>query len=128
MLLAAKGAPRARPAISAMGFVDAPHPAAGASASKGRELCAFDAAVATPAAILETPSARAATPAGARLTRREREVARLAAAGLPNVAIAHHLAISPGTVTSHIKNIYRKLDVHSRLELANALRERGELF
>ena len=38
--------------------------------------------------------------------------------------IANNLGISLGTVTSHIKNIYEKLDVHSQAEaVSKTLRE-----
>jgi DNA-binding NarL/FixJ family response regulator len=47
------------------------------------------------------------------LTRRETEVLRLLARGLTYTLIADHLGISEHTVTTHIKNTYRKLDVHS---------------
>ncbi len=47
------------------------------------------------------------------LTQREREVLRLLAAGCTYCAIAAQLGISPNTVVSHIKNAYRKLDVHN---------------
>ncbi len=62
----------------------------------------------------------------ANLTEREMQVARLAAHGHRNADIARFLVLSPGTVTAHLKNIYAKLEVHSRLELANLLREIGE--
>ena len=48
------------------------------------------------------------------LTGREREVLRLVAKGFAFGEIAAMLDISNHTVTSHIKNIYRKLSVHSR--------------
>ncbi len=53
------------------------------------------------------------------LTKRELEVVDLISAGYSNSDIAKSLFISVHTVNDHTKNIYRKLDVHSRLELAN---------
>ena len=47
------------------------------------------------------------------LTPREIEVLRLLACGLTYALIADRLGISEHTVTTHIKNTYRKLDVHS---------------
>jgi DNA-binding NarL/FixJ family response regulator len=47
------------------------------------------------------------------LTRREIDVLRLLARGGTHCAIARQLCISVHTVSSHIKNAYRKLDVHS---------------
>jgi len=55
---------------------------------------------------------------GAGLTTTERRVAELVADGLSNRAVASALLISPKTVGAHLANIYRKLDVHSRTELA----------
>jgi DNA-binding CsgD family transcriptional regulator len=55
---------------------------------------------------------------GAELTITERRVAELVADGLSNRAVASALLISPKTVSAHLANIYRKLDVHSRTELA----------
>ncbi len=46
------------------------------------------------------------------LTPRELEVVQLLARGCTYARIADRLGISEGTVTSHIKNLYRKLDVH----------------
>lgn len=46
------------------------------------------------------------------LTTRELEVVRLLSEGCTYGRIAQRLGISEGTVTSHIKNLYRKLDVH----------------
>lgn len=47
------------------------------------------------------------------LTQREIEVLNLLARGLTYALIAARLGISEHTVTTHIKNTYRKLDVHS---------------
>lgn len=52
------------------------------------------------------------------LSKREREVADLIGYGYSNGDIAKVLFISEHTVKDHTKNIYRKADVHSRLELA----------
>ncbi len=48
-----------------------------------------------------------------RLTGREAEVLRLIARGCTYVQVAVALGISANTVGTHIKNAYRKLDVHS---------------
>jgi DNA-binding NarL/FixJ family response regulator len=55
------------------------------------------------------------------LTRREREVAGLAARGLPNRTIAELLSISVRTVETHLATAYGKLKITSRAELAEAL-------
>ena len=46
------------------------------------------------------------------LTLREAHVVRLLASGCTYAQIAARLGISVDTVGSHIKNAYRKLDVH----------------
>lgn len=46
------------------------------------------------------------------LTLREAHVVRLLASGCTYAQIAAHLGISVETVGTHIKNAYRKLDVH----------------
>lgn len=51
------------------------------------------------------------------LTAREREILSLVAAGGTNTKIAHQLVIAVSTVKSHVKNIMRKLGVHSRADL-----------
>ena len=48
-----------------------------------------------------------------RLTGREAEVLRLIARGCTYAQVAELLGMSAHTVGSHIKNAYRKLDVHS---------------
>ena len=54
----------------------------------------------------------------AALSKRELEVVDLIARGYSNAEIASVLVISVHTVNDHTKKIYRKLDVHSRLEVA----------
>jgi DNA-binding CsgD family transcriptional regulator len=57
------------------------------------------------------------------LTAREVEVLTLAAAGLPVAGIGERLAISRGTVKSHLEHIYSKLGVVNRTAaVASALR------
>jgi DNA-binding NarL/FixJ family response regulator len=57
------------------------------------------------------------------LTPRESEVHELVAQGLTNEQIAKLLCISLSTTKVHVKHIYNKLGVRSRLEAARALRE-----
>ena len=54
----------------------------------------------------------------AALSKRELEVVDLIARGYSNAEIANVLVISVHTVNDHTKKIYRKLNVHSRLEVA----------
>ena len=61
------------------------------------------------------------------LSGRETEVLQLLAKGYVNKEIAFKLGISPATVGSHIKNLYRKLAVHSRVQVVRAAQERGLL-
>ena len=51
------------------------------------------------------------------LSRKETEVLFLLAKGYNSSAIQKSLYISAGTVNTHMRNIYRKLDVHSQQEL-----------
>lgn len=60
----------------------------------------------------------------AALTPRESEIADLVSEGLSNRAIAQRLRTSEGTVSIHLQNIYRKLDIKNRAMLA-ALRAQG---
>jgi DNA-binding CsgD family transcriptional regulator len=55
------------------------------------------------------------------LTRREREVAGLAAGGATSREIAAKLFVSVRTVDNHLQNVYSKLGVSSRDDLARAL-------
>lgn len=56
-----------------------------------------------------------------KLTRREHEIAVLAGNGDTSKQIAENLAISERTVKSHLSEIYRKLGIAGRLELALTL-------
>jgi len=51
------------------------------------------------------------------LTGAETRVAELVASGMTNRKIAKTLTISPHTVDAHLKHVYTKLDIHSRVEL-----------
>jgi LuxR family maltose regulon positive regulatory protein len=62
-----------------------------------------------------------------RLTERELEVLRLLAEGLPNKEIADRLVVAPSTIKQHLKNIYGKLDVHSRTQAVARGQELGLL-
>jgi DNA-binding CsgD family transcriptional regulator len=57
------------------------------------------------------------------LSRREREVAKLLLTGKSNKLIALSLEITERTVEFHLKNIYAKLQVSSRVELILKLRD-----
>jgi two-component system nitrate/nitrite response regulator NarP len=61
----------------------------------------------------------------AKLTEREVEVAQFVAQGLRNKEIAARAKISEGTVKMHLHNIYEKLGVGSRTELALHVRDKG---
>lgn len=84
-----------------------------AAAQRSRLLAAACPGVVTPAlALVETASP---------LTRREREVALLAAQGLPSKAIAEKLFLSVRTVDNHLQRAYEKLGVSGRDELAGII-------
>jgi LuxR family transcriptional regulator, maltose regulon positive regulatory protein len=59
------------------------------------------------------------------LTDREREMLALLADGTSNKDIAHQLFVSENTVKYHLKNIYAKLSVASRLQAITAARQFG---
>ena len=50
------------------------------------------------------------------LSKREVEVLEQLSKGLSYTAIAENLFLSPSTVRKHIENIYKKLQVHSKIE------------
>jgi LuxR family maltose regulon positive regulatory protein len=68
--------------------------------------------VATSRAALEEP-----------LSERELQVLKLLNSDLSTPEIAQELVVAVSTVRSHVKNIYSKLDVHSRIEAIDRARE-----
>jgi DNA-binding CsgD family transcriptional regulator/tetratricopeptide (TPR) repeat protein len=74
-----------------------------------------------PAAVRQAPT----SPLG--LTVRERDVLRLVAEGKTNVEIGQALFISAKTVSVHVTNILRKLDVGSRVAAATRAQRSGLL-
>jgi ATP/maltotriose-dependent transcriptional regulator MalT len=54
--------------------------------------------------------------AAASITVREQQVLERVSAGLSNRAIAAEFALAESTVKTHLKSIYRKLDVNSRTQ------------
>ena len=71
------------------------------------------------------PPARAALAGTDGLTARELEIVRLVAARKSNKEIGRALNISPRTVSTHLTNVFTKLGVGSRGELADFVREKG---
>ena len=59
------------------------------------------------------------------LTERELQTLRLLATDLTTDEIAEQLVVSVGTVRTHTKNIYSKLDAHSRFEAVNRAQSLG---
>jgi DNA-binding CsgD family transcriptional regulator len=70
-----------------------------------------------PLAHVPSPRSGAASDPWQTLTDAELRVAELVAGGLTNRNIAEYLNLSPHTVDAHLKHIYTKLDIHSRVEL-----------
>jgi DNA-binding CsgD family transcriptional regulator len=58
------------------------------------------------------------------LTARERDVLDLWAKGMQQKQIAVQLRLSPETVKKHLRNVYRKLNAHNKLQ---ALQKAGYL-
>ncbi len=56
------------------------------------------------------------------LSTREVEVLEQLSKGLSYTVIADHLFLSPSTVRKHIENIYKKLQVHSKIEAVQKAR------
>ena len=61
------------------------------------------------------------------LSERETDVLKLVAQGYVNKEIAQKLGIGSATVSTHIKNLYRKLAVHTRVQVVKVAQERGLL-
>jgi len=69
----------------------------------------------TPASVLPQEKLQSLVTA-ASVTEREQEVLRLLSDGLSNREIGLRLCISPGTVKTHLANIYGKLGVNNRVQ------------
>lgn len=52
------------------------------------------------------------------LTPREYEILKLVADGQGNKIIARNLGISDGTVKLHVRSVFKKLNIHSRVKAA----------
>lgn len=61
------------------------------------------------------------------LTKREIEMLELIAKGMSYEQVADSTGISYGTVRKHLENIYKKLNVHSKLEAVNKAQKDGLL-
>jgi LuxR family maltose regulon positive regulatory protein len=59
------------------------------------------------------------------LTQRETEILVYLARGVSNKEMARRIYLSENTVKFHLKNIYSKLAVSSRLQAINAARQMG---
>ena len=57
------------------------------------------------------------------LSSQELRVLRFLVSGLSNVDIARELVVSTNTIKTHVKSIYRKLNVNSRSEAREVARE-----
>jgi len=79
---------------------------------------------AAPAAAPASNGVPGATTETSPLSARETDILRLVSKGLSCAEVGEHLSISNHTVVTHVKNIYRKLAVHSRGE---AIFEAGQL-
>jgi DNA-binding NarL/FixJ family response regulator len=58
-----------------------------------------------------------------KLTSRETEILEQISKGLQYGSIAENLFISTGTVRKHIENIYRKLQVHNKIEAVHTAKK-----
>lgn len=63
---------------------------------------------------------------GIKLSPKERQLLSLLAQGCSNDAIAGHLAISPHTVKAHFYNLYRKLQVHNRVQAVTWVQQHSD--
>ena len=63
-------------------------------------------------------AAQLGEPPQKQLTAREREIVRYVALGLRNGEVAERLRITEGTVKTHMNNIFHKLTIRDRVELA----------
>lgn len=74
------------------------------------------------ACLKHAVSSRLPSSTDGKLTRREREILFLLAAGQPNAVIAERTGVSINTVKCHIRNLYSKLGVRNRVQAVNQAR------
>ncbi|GAA0594549.1 helix-turn-helix transcriptional regulator [Actinomadura livida] len=95
------------------------------------ELRAAGETIAPAAAETAPPPSRAGTDGGAapvtadgfgELTAQQAHIARLAAEGATNREIAARLLLSPRTIDHHLRNVFTRLGIRSRVELARLIR------
>ncbi|WP_177233220.1 AAA family ATPase [Streptomyces sp. Ag109_O5-10] len=67
------------------------------------------------------------SPGWGSLTESERKLIPLVVAGLTNRAIADRLHVSVHTVNTHMRHIFTKLDINTRVELTRLAVERGDV-
>jgi DNA-binding NarL/FixJ family response regulator len=63
-----------------------------------------------------------------KLTTRETEILEHLSKGLNYNSIAENLFISPSTVRKHIENIYKKLQVHNKIEAVSKARKHNLIY
>ena len=83
--------------------------------------------VAAEIALFKAPSKRVDSVVLDPLNEHELKVLRLTAAGLSNREVAEELYLSANTIKWHLKHIYEKLDVHSRVAAVTCAQELGLL-
>jgi DNA-binding NarL/FixJ family response regulator len=71
-----------------------------------------------PPALQAELAAQLRSPAGRQLSDRETEIIRCIGAGLRNAEVARRLSIGESTVKTHLNNIFQKLGIRDRVELA----------
>jgi two-component system response regulator NreC len=79
---------------------------------------AMDGHVWMPPELQAAVTAQLRAPNTTLLTRREREIVRHVALGLRNAEVARRLGIGEVTVKTHVNNVFQKLGLHDRVELA----------
>ena len=92
-----------------------------------REAEALIAAMTDPGVLAHAVRTGRDMPVSSELSQRELEVLRVLADGMPKREAADRLFVSYNTLHSHVRSIYRKLDVRSRTEAVAWARRQGLL-
>lgn len=79
----------------------------------------------TPDAVKAPEPEPESEPLAPALSDRETDVLKLVAKGYVSKEIAAKLEIATGTVNTHVKSLYRKLAVHTRVQVVTVAQERG---